>query len=242
VGGNPGNGVTTTLYAAIHQIHKDRKLNQGIASLETVVRQELPYVHQTELGGGNAAAIFEGIAAQNHEAILVRHIDGKALAELAVGVAGERAMVVGATPGHNAAELLVSAWELVGTELLVQSQPSALAQRLIIRLCPDCCTPASVLPNQQIAGWDFSGEFHAATGCDTCQFTGRVGKVGLHQWIGFSEGLANTLRETRNAGELRERLQSLIPSFAELALEKAKAGETTLEQVIELIHEEQSNG
>lgn len=241
VGGKMGNGVTTTLYAAIHQIHKDRKLPQGIASLERVVQQELPYVHQTELGSGNAAAVLEEIATRRPDVLLLRQVDGQALADLAFEIASERAMVVAATPGQSAAELLVSAWEFVGGDRLAQCHPSVLAQRLIERLCPACATAASVLPNQQIAGWDFTGDFQAATGCDTCHFTGNVGKVALHQWIAFSDGLAKHLREVESANQLHERLGSLTPSFAELALNRARAGETTIEQVIALIHEEQTH-
>ncbi|MFH1132378.1 MAG: ATPase, T2SS/T4P/T4SS family, partial [Pseudomonadota bacterium] len=176
VNGPVGNGVTTTLYAAAHKIHKDREKLGLIAFLEHVIKQELPFVHQVELGAGRTVDAFLSLLSSGHQVIMVRHIEGEREARVVFEAAAKDHLVLASMDRDDAIEGIIRAVELSDGRTVSNALSFSLGQRLVRRLCPNCRVETSVDVRQrkQLAGIDFSGTFFAPTGCNNCKHTGFV--------------------------------------------------------------------
>src|SRR5690606_30043385 len=123
--------------------------------------------------------------------------------------------------------------------LVATSVRAVQAQRLLRRLCSDSSRPASVLPAiEQLAasaaGADAApADWRQATGCPQCQGTGYRGRLGIYELVDVTPEMQELILARATA----ERMRALATAqggrtLREDGLAKARAGLTTLEEVV----------
>ena len=109
-----------------------------------------------------------------------------------------------------------------------------LAQRLVRRLCPHCRRSVPARPEQRLALDDANllgtESVWEAVGCPRCEGTGYHGRTGIFELLLPDDALRELIAKGATEGELRTR-SGLVPLLVD-GLEKVRAGETTLDEVL----------
>jgi type II secretory ATPase GspE/PulE/Tfp pilus assembly ATPase PilB-like protein len=124
--------------------------------------------------------------------------------------------------------------------LIASSVSAVIAQRLLRRLC-SCGKEVPISPEFAAlllsAGvHDFGDRMHVAAGCPQCQNTGYSGRIGVYEILLINEQTRSGIRSGANPDEVRRMTRSAgMKSMLEEALEKAKAGLVSLEEIFRVI-------
>ena len=112
------------------------------------------------------------------------------------------------------------------------------------RLCPDCkesYEPPEELRRQFVNGSEETTAFYRARGCESCDYTGYFGRVGLYEVMPLSPNLRELILEQR--GESAVALRDMarregMKTLAEQGIQKVLAGVTSIEEVSSVPAEE----
>lgn len=237
VTGPTGSGKTTTLYTGLNMINTP---DRNIVTAEDPVEYELRKVNQVQVRpniGLTFASVLRSVLRQDPDVIMVGEIRDKETAEIAIQSALTGHLVL-STLHTNSAVSSLSRLSYMGIEpfLIADAVDLVIAQRLMRRICPDCreeyAVPENVLEKLNLK----SGEnitFYHGRGCDRCYGTGYKGRTAITEVM----KLTNELRKmiVAEAGDLAIEEQAIkegLHLLREAALEKLKAGITTVEEVL----------
>jgi len=116
-----------------------------------------------------------------------------------------------------------------------------LAQRLIRRVCQHCASPRKLNANEQAWLHDQAGisldnhDFVEGDGCSQCNQTGYSGRIGIYEFLVMDSSLTEALRcEDQNAFQKAARAQDGYKPLVQNALDYARNGITTINEVIRL--------
>ncbi len=240
VTGPTGSGKTTTLYGALNELNQP---NTKIITAEDPVEYRLPRLTQVQINPKidlDFAMVLRAALRQDPDVILVGEMRDYETAEIGIRAAMTGHLVLSTLHTNNA---LASALRLVdmGIEsyLVASALLGILAQRLVRQICDNCKT--ELCPTLQQKVWldanvhDHEGEYFAGTGCYQCGNTGYRGRLGVFELLEFDELMLDSLRNNDHT-----RLVDLVrgsdgyESIGQNALEKAKQGATSLEEVFKV--------
>ena len=240
--GPTGCGKTTTLYSALHHIHKKRGASTSIASIEDPVEVELPFVHQVPVDrarGMSFANALRSVLRQDPNVLMVGEIRDAETAQTAVqaGLSGHLIL----TTLHADSTLGVFPRVIdLGTEpfLAASATLACVSQRLVPRLCADCRHPRSISAAERRQLGGHTGEFFTAEGCATCERRGAVGRIAVFELLMLDAELRRRIAAKASPGELREAaLAAGSVFFADSALELATNGEISLDEARRFMRE-----
>jgi type II secretory ATPase GspE/PulE/Tfp pilus assembly ATPase PilB-like protein/ActR/RegA family two-component response regulator len=246
VTGPTGSGKSSSLYA---MLRKRKSSEVNIVTVEDPIEYQLPGITQVQVNvkqGLTFAGALRSILRQDPDVILVGEIRDLETAEVAFHAAMTGHMVL-STLHTNSALASVRRLLDMGVDPFIVSSSVALvvAQRLARRVCRNCketYTPdPSLLEKLRItAGRD--EVFYHGRGCTTCGQTGFAGRVGIFEFVRMTPALRDLVN--RNAGEDEMRKVSSLAGtkfLLEDAIEKVRAGVTTLEEVLRVIQIEETD-
>jgi type II secretory ATPase GspE/PulE/Tfp pilus assembly ATPase PilB-like protein len=108
-----------------------------------------------------------------------------------------------------------------------------LSQRLVRSICPEC--RAEDQPKQELLdtlGIE-DGTFYRGRGCEKCRGTGYFGRTGVFENMMVNDVISSAITRRESAGEIRRLARSLgFEGLREDAIQKAREGQTTLEEVL----------
>ncbi|MBF0214473.1 MAG: MSHA biogenesis protein MshE, partial [Magnetococcales bacterium] len=117
-----------------------------------------------------------------------------------------------------------------------------LAQRLVRRICQDCCERVTPDPGEQVLLQGLLGarargvQLSRGRGCPQCNRTGYRGRIAVVELLEMRTPLAEALRNNDAAAFMRlAEVQSGFVPLHKAALEYALQGVTTLEEVMRLV-------
>lgn len=122
--------------------------------------------------------------------------------------------------------------------VLASSCNASLAQRLVRRLCPECALPASVSPelNDRFAQRGVTlreAEYLEPVGCPKCEKRGYLGRLPVAELLIVSEAIQEAIRRRATSEEIhRLAVSEGMSPLIHAALDRANAGETSLEEVL----------
>jgi general secretion pathway protein E len=242
VTGPTGSGKTTTLYAAITEIHSGR---DKIITIEDPVEYRLPRVLQipvNEKKGLTFARGLRSILRHDPDKIMVGEIRDDDTAQIAVQAALTGHLVFTTVHANNV-------FDVVGRFLHMGVDPYSfaaalngiVAQRLLRLNCPDCIDeyPAS---DQELREAGFSPEKYPAAqlgagrGCGSCRGTGYKGRRAVAEVLLVNDALRELIASRAPVSALKENAAAagLIPLRAQ-AFEWVARGETTLMEVARVL-------
>ena len=241
VTGPTGSGKTTTLYAALQQIHSP---DLNIITVEDPVEYDLEGVGQIPVNVKTGMTFEKGLRAilrQDPDVIMVGEIRDIETAQVAVqaSLTGHR---VFSTLHTNDAVGSITRLIDMGIEpyLVASSLLGAMAQRLVRRLCPDCRSRRPADPGEKLLlGIPEHSDISLChpVGCAACLYSGYRGRTGIYELLVIDDALRGMIHDNRGEHALRAAAgNGGMRVLREDGTAKVLAGATSLEEVVRVAH------
>ncbi len=252
VTGPTGSGKTTSLYAMLTALN-DKQTN--IMTVEDPIEYHIDGISQTQVQSKIDMSFARGLRAilrQDPDIVMVGEIRDLETAEIAVQASLTGHLVL-STLHTNTAIGAVTRLRDMGVEpfLLASSLIGVLAQRLVRLLCHQCRVPYEAEPRERKAldvrsesPADTAGAtqkplvLYRAAGCQACNYTGYRGRTAIFELIEIEERLRNMIHDGCSEQDMERHARSQGPSIYEDGARRVLAGDTTLEEVLRVTHED----
>lgn len=237
--GPTGSGKTTTLYAAITEIHTGR---DKIITIEDPVEYRLPRTLQIPVNDKKGLTFARGLRSilrHDPDKILVGEIRDDETAQIAVQAALTGHMVFTTVHANNVFDV-VSRFLHMGVEpySLASALNGIVAQRLLRMNCRHCAKPyeldAEVLQQAglslaEVQGWTLM----SGSGCGHCRGTGYKGRRAVAEVLIMNDELKELVATRAPLSQLKQAAVATgMQSLRKTALVWVAQGETTLEEVL----------
>jgi general secretion pathway protein E len=237
VTGPSGCGKTTTLYGMLSEINDGR---DKIVTVEDQVEYELPGILQTSLSdhqGTSLAGALRAVLRHDPDRIMIGGIRDAETAELALQSAQDGHLVLAAV-GCNHAFDVFSRFARFGinSEELTGALNGVVSQRLLRTVCPHCAEPV-VPTTRELAALNLPpeaaiGGFRRGAGCGACRTTGYHGRRAVAEILVLDDRLRTLIGQRASLADIKAEAQRQgMQSLRDAALQLARAGLTTLEEV-----------
>lgn len=235
VTGPTGSGKTTTLYGALNEINSGQ---DKIVTIEDPVEYKLNGVLQipvNEKKGLTFAKGLRSILRHDPDKIMVGEIRDPETAQIAIQSALTGHLVLSTVHANSVFDVF-SRFTHMGCEpfALASALNGIWAQRLIRLVCEGCAEPRHPNDEQiQLCGVDASSLFPIGKGCSRCRGTGYRGRTAMAEVLRLDDELRDMLISQAPITNIKQaaRNKGLI-TLREKALALAKAGRTTLHEVV----------
>lgn len=251
VSGPTGSGKTTTLYALMQKLNHE---DVNIVSLEDPVEYFMEGVNQSQVKpeiGYTFANGLRQILRQDPDVIMVGEIRDSETAALAVNAALTGHIVLSTIHTNNAVGVLPRFIDLgVPPFLLSSALNLMIAQRLVLKLCPDCrelieAGPEATkfisealegLPRELVGSYGAPFKIYRAGNkpdCKTCKGKGTSGRVALIEIFRMTHELGDIVSKGFTEAVLwAEARRQGIVTLRQDGVLKALAGDISLEEVV----------
>lgn len=238
VTGPTGSGKTTTLYAAINEVHSDE---DKIITIEDPVEYQLKGIVQipvNEKKGLTFARGLRSILRHDPDKIMVGEIRDLETAQIAIQSALTGHLVFSTVHANNAFDV-ISRFVNMGIESynFVASLSCILAQRLVRSICPTCRVPVQIHPEQcEESGIEYEDvkhlTFYEGKGCNECHGLGFRGRKAITEFLDMTDSIKEMILNEKSISEIRTAAMAQgMSTLRQAALEKVYRGETTLKEI-----------
>jgi type IV pilus assembly protein PilB len=239
VTGPTGSGKTTTLYSALNELNSP---DYNIITVEDPVEFQVPGINQVPvrkdigLTFGNA---LRSILRQDPDIIMIGEIRDTETAEIAVESALTGHQVLSTMHCNDAAGTIARLDDMgIAPFLISSSLIISCAQRLIRRICLGCKEPVTY-PTKMYMDLGIAPDYFAGAplyrgrGCDRCNNSGYSGRSAILEAMTISDEIRKMIINRASSMDLANLAASQgMKTLRSVALEKAREGVTTLEQVL----------
>ncbi len=249
--GPTGSGKTTTLYSALHVISTP---GVNVSTIEDPVEYQIEGINQVQVNrqaGLTFANALRSFLRQDPDIIMVGEIRDTETAELAINAALTGHLVFSTLHTNDASGAPPRLVDMeVEPFLLVSSLNCVVAQRVVRKVCKDCAKNVPITPVQEeefkkVLGpvymavtdkWKKDGKdmtMPQVVGCDKCNNTGYLGRIGIFEVMPISEKMGKLIVEKASSA----RIQDLACEEGMLTMKqdgfvKVLEGITTIEEVL----------
>lgn len=237
--GPTGSGKTTTIYAALEYLNRDEC---SIMTLESPIEYQMRGINQIHVDffrNYSFEDAFEDVLRQDPDIILLGEILDQQSAQTSVMAASTGHLIFStlhATCSAFAVPRLLSLG--VSVSVLSDVLQLILAQRLVRMLCPHCKKRDTLskkrlkklgLTQEQLG----DGRYYTSSGCDKCNNRGYYGQIGAFELLIIDENIREMILKGHTGMEIYYYAikQGMVTLFSD-AMNKAKAGITSLDEVV----------
>jgi len=243
VTGPTGSGKTTTLYAALSELNQASK---KIITVEDPVEYRLARIQQVQVNPKidlTFSSVLRTALRQDPDIMMVGEMRDQETVEIGLRGALTGHLVLSTLHTNDAITSALRLIDMGAAGFLVGSSLRAIiAQRLVRRICKHCVE--DYIPDAQELLWltNLAGKqaetasFVHGRGCQSCQYTGYKGRIGVFELLEMNEAMMAALK--REDSEAFSQLSKENPSFKPLAhfsFDYAVQGITTVEEVLRLV-------
>lgn len=238
VTGPTGSGKTTTLYGVLSELNQP---GVKIITVEDPVEYRLPRVNQVQINhkiGLDFASVLRTSLRQDPDVLMVGEMRDQETAEMGLRGALTGHLVLSTLHTNDAVSSTLRLIDMGAAPYLVASALRAiLAQRLVRRICPHCSSRYQ--PDELEQTWltHFQApaglQFYRGMGCQSCNYSGYKGRIGVFELLVITKPLADALR--RNDPDAFAQAaygDADFRTLGSMALHYASQGITTLDEVI----------
>lgn len=220
VTGPTGSGKTRTLYAALHFLNT---LEKNICTVEDPVEITLPGINQVHVDTKiqrSFARVLRSFLRQDPDILMVGEIRDQETAETAIKAAHTGHLVFSTLHTNGAVETLTRLAMLgIAPFHIAHSVQLILAQRLVRRLCVHCKRLRA------------DSSYYEAVGCEACT-QGYKGRIAIFECLSLSQEMAGLIVQKKSEQEILSAAHHAgMMRLEEAALQKVRAGMTTMEEV-----------
>jgi type II secretory ATPase GspE/PulE/Tfp pilus assembly ATPase PilB-like protein len=235
--GPTGSGKTTTLYAILSQLDR---VGRNVVTVEDPVEYQLNRATQIQVHPRidlTFAAGLRSLLRQDPDIIMVGEIRDLETLRMAIQSALTGHLVLTTVHCNDAASGAARLIDMGAEPFLVSSSATAFfSQRLVRKICAECRTEDTpkqeLLDSLRIDG----GTYYRGRGCDHCRGTGYHGRIACFEIMMVDDVIGSAITRRESSGEIRRLARSLgIRGLREDAVDKAREGLTTLEEIVRAV-------
>jgi len=247
--GPTGSGKTTTLYSALARLNK---VGVNILTIEDPVEIKIDGLNQSQVNASIQYTFASGMRAalrQDPNIIMVGEIRDKETADTAIEAALTGHLVLSTLHTNSAVETITRILNMgIAPYLLSSTLELVIAQRLVRKLCDNCKTEMTVDEETlksikaTLGQADLNGEidpallssmkFYAPKGCDKCNNTGYLGRVGIYEVLKIDNVVRKAIFDQVSSLEIHNlAVKQGMLSLEQQGLIKALNGVTSLNEV-----------
>ena len=239
ISGPTGSGKTTTLYATLKILNKEKS---NILTVEDPVEYTLKGLNQVQVKesiGLTFASALRTFLRQDPDVIMLGEIRDGETAQMAIRAALTGHLVLSTIHTNSAWETVSRLVEMgIPPFLLANTLNTSVAQRLLRVLCPECKQEQNfdqkLLPRRFTTGV-IPSKYFVPKGCDYCYYTGYRGRKAIYEIISIDKKLAEQIKENNLAvDEILK--QKGVRSLSDNAYSLFVAGLTSLEEVYPILN------
>lgn len=236
VTGPTGSGKTTTLYSVLKFLDSPEK---NITTVEDPVEYQVDGINQVNVRepiGLTFPAALRSILRQDPDIILIGEIRDLTTMDIAIKAALTGHLVLSTLHTNDTSSAVIRMINM-GIEpfLITSSLIMISAQRLLRKLCNAC--KAEMIPDKELIqklnlepGGKYT--FYKANGCDKCRSTGYAGRSVITEILQMTPEIKELIMKNGNAEEVKKLArQQGMTTLRQSGIQKALAGETTLDEV-----------
>jgi len=218
--GPMNSGKSTTLYATLRELNQP---SRSIMTLEDPIEQRVEGISQVQVSEKTGLTFAAGLRAMlrmDCNVLMVGEARDAETSKIAIRAALTGHLIFTTLHANDSCSAVFRMLEMgVEPYLLAATLSGVVAQRLVRRLCPHC---------KKICA---DGTF-AAVGCKECRGTGYSGRIALHEILRVDKNLRSLILNSRDLDEIKTfALNNGLKTLADDALEKVRAGLTSLDEV-----------
>ncbi len=240
VTGPTGSGKTTTLYSALSEMNTPET---KVITVEDPVEYRLPGIIQTQVNEKielDFPKLLRAILRQDPDIVLVGEMRDEETAQTGLRASMTGHLVLSTLHTNDASTAPVRLIDMgVPRFMVAMSLLGVMAQRLVRLICPHCAAEHTPTENETI--WlsqvlpdaTLPTNFRHGKGCQHCNRTGYLGRVGLYEFLEMTDELAmaaNMPDTNVFIKKARERLKG--KTLRDQSLQLAIDGKTTLEEIM----------
>jgi general secretion pathway protein E len=238
VTGPTGSGKTTTLYAALSCLNTP---TSKLFSVEDPVEFHLNGINQIQVKpqiGLDFAAVLRSVLRQDPDIVMVGEMRDLETARIAVQASLTGHLVLSTLHTNSAAASITRLLDMgVEDYLLASCLRGVIAQRLVRKLCPDCCEKQKASP-EVAAMFKLSAAtaVHEAKGCSKCGGTGYRGRTVIYELLAVGPDVRHLLSQHASESQLENIAKKAgMTTMFDNARSKIMTGETSVDEVTRII-------
>ncbi len=237
VTGPTGSGKSTTLYSCLKHLN-DSETN--ICTVEDPVEFKFSGINQVQTRtqvGLTFASSLRSFLRQDPDVIMVGEVRDNETAEICLRAALTGHLVLSTLHTNDALSSVTRLQDMGAQPFLLASTLRLLvAQRLIRKLCVECCEPYR-LDDADYARYGIQPgtTLLRAVGCSQCRETGYRGRVAIFEIVRVTNQLSQLIQSGASLDQLQQAASDNGTSLlAQSAIQKVVAGVTSLEEALSI--------
>ncbi|MDA8123216.1 MAG: ATPase, T2SS/T4P/T4SS family [Deltaproteobacteria bacterium] len=248
VTGPTGSGKTTTLYSILHRV---RSVERNITTVEDPIEYELAGVNQVAIQdkiGMTFASTLRAMLRQDPDIIMLGEMRDLETTTIAMQAALTGHQVF-STMHTNSSTATITRMRNLGVPsyLIASTVNGVVAQRLVRVICQKCRVKyePSEYDLSKIGAGRKRGDavFYRGEGCVACDGTGYRGRTGLFEILPFTQQVRDMVASDASETDIRQSaIAGGMVTLARAALDKVKAGVTTLDELYRVVETEEDFG
>lgn len=248
VTGPTGSGKTTTLYGALSELNTEE---QKVITVEDPVEYRLPRISQVQTNskiGLDFARVLRTTLRQDPDIIMVGEMRDHETVEIGLRGAITGHLVLSTLHTNDA---ITSAMRLIDmgapSYLVAAALRGIVAQRLVRRICKQCAVEVPLDDEQatvleHLEPGSSKVRYYKGMGCNACNQTGYKGRIGVFELLEMNRAMMDALRSNDTQAFAEAALESPgFRSMAKVALDYARDGVTSVEEVLFLAESVEDN-
>ena len=239
VTGPTGSGKTTTLYSSLLQLNT---VDVNIMTCEDPVEFNFEGINQVAVKsdiGMTFASALRSFLRQDPDIIMVGEIRDGETAEIAIRAALTGHLVFSTLHTNDAPSSINRLMDMgVPFYLVASATKLIMAQRMMRKICPSCKEEVN-LTREQVENLKVPEELlkniraFKGKGCNDCNNSGKAGRTGIYEVMPITPAIEELILKKAPDTEIAETaIREGMFSLRMCAVEKLKAGEVDLEEVI----------
>ena len=243
VTGPTGSGKSTTLYTALSELNVE---GVNIITVEDPVEANIPGINQVQTNdkaGLTFASALRSILRQDPDIIMIGEIRDGETADIAVKASITGHLVVSTLHTNSSASTITRLADMgIENYLIADSVVGVIAQRLVRRVCKECCTERE--PDdfeKEVLGIAKNYEpvkIKIATthgDCPVCGGAGYKGRIGVYEIMPVSRNLKKVIAAGEGADKIEAAaLAEGMKTLRQAAINYVLQGITTVDEVLRI--------
>jgi type IV pilus assembly protein PilB len=239
VTGPTGCGKTTTLYSCLRRVNA---IDSKLLTAEDPVEYDLEGVMQVAVNdavGMTFGKALRSFLRQDPDIIMVGEMRDVETAQIAIQASLTGHLVLSTLHTNDAPGAVTRLIDMGVEPFLISSTlMGVLGQRLVRKVCKNCCTPFEPTEAQlsmlNLSPHDLGDKlFYYGRGCSTCSDTGYKGRKGIYELLIISDAIRNLINERAPTVVMRQKAIELgMVTLREDGLRSIFEGDTSIEEVV----------
>ncbi len=247
VTGPTGSGKTTTLYTFLKMLNDD---DTSLITIEDPIEYALPGITQIQTNPGRGLTFASGLRSilrQDPDLIMVGEIRDHETAGIAVNTALTGHLLFSTLHTSDAVTTLPRLRDMGIESYLIASTVNLLiGQRLLRRNCKKCTETNKITDSEKKSLEEVIptklleelSDQKVGKGCEDCSFTGFAGRISINEVLEVNEPIREAILNKASGVTLKKlAVENGMTPMLEDGVNKVKNGNTTLEEVLRVIHE-----